>query len=925
MKRVLDWNKYIEKAVQTVAEGIVMLENNNALPLGVDDAVSVFGRIQLHYYKSGTGSGGMVNVSKVTGIVDGLIEAGVNIDQELLGIYRKWDEENPFDQGSGWGGEPWSQKEMPLDDDVVKKAASSSNKAIVIIGRTAGEEQDARIEAGSYLLTDNEKDMLKKVRKHFNKVIVLLNVGGLIDLQDILDCKPDALLYVWQGGMTGGTGTADVLTGKVSPSGKLPDTIAYKVTDYPSDKYFGDKKCDRYTEDIFVGYRWFETFAKDRVLYPFGYGLSYTTFDISFDKAERTGNEIIVTVKVKNTGNYKGKEVVQVYCEAPQGKLGKASRVLCGFTKTSELAPNETETVTLKISKRDIASYDDSGITGNRFCWLLESGSYKFYIGNDVRSPELAYSFNITEDQIIEKCSQALAPVIEFERFKACEKNNSIVYCMENVPVSEVDEAKRIAERIPKEIEYTGDKGIKLADVLSGKKSMNDFIAQLSDYDLSCIIRGEGMGSPRVTAGTASAFGGVSNSLTALGVPAGCCSDGPSGMRLDCGTKAFSLPNGTLIASTFNTELAKELFEFTGTEMIANKVDCLLGPGMNIHRHPLNGRNFEYFSEDPFLTGKMAASELKGLHKVGVTGTIKHFCANNQETNRHFVDSVVSERALREIYLKGFEIAVKEGNADSIMTTYGAINGLWTAGNYDLNTIILREEWGFDGFTMTDWWANVNYRGGEPKRNFYAPMAKAQNDVYMVCSDSSCVDEDIENALKDGTLTRAELQRNAANILNFILHTHAMKRIIGDEDTVEIINRGSDSGESDEPVVFYDLVKTLKIDLSDVKCVKGTNHSFALTVDTEGFFKMTITASSEQSPLAQIPVTVFAMGTAVGTFTWNGTNGKPVSFSLELPIFSRFTAIRLYFAQNGLDLHSVEFELTKTVDNMDIAFASEDK
>ena len=405
MKRVLDWDKYIEKAVQTVSEGIVMLENNKALPLESDDTVSVFGRIQLHYYKSGTGSGGMVNVSKVAGIVDGLLEAGVRINHELLSVYRKWDEENPFDQGSGWGGEPWSQKEMSLDDEVVKQAASVSNKAIVIIGRTAGEEQDARIEAGSYLLTDTEKDMLKKVRSHFKKVIVLLNVGGLIDLEEIKECKPDALLYVWQGGMTGGTGTADVLVGKVSPSGKLPDTIAYKVNDYPSDKYFGDKKCDRYTEDIFVGYRWFETFAKDKVMYPFGYGLSYTSFDISFDKAGRSGNDIVFSVKVKNTGNYKGKEVVQVYCEAPQGKLGKAARVLCCFAKTKELSPNETDNVTIKVSERYIASYDDSGITGKRFSWLLESGTYRFYIGNDARSAFLAYNFDVSEDKVVEKCS----------------------------------------------------------------------------------------------------------------------------------------------------------------------------------------------------------------------------------------------------------------------------------------------------------------------------------------------------------------------------------------------------------------------------------------------------------------------------------------------------------------------------------------
>ncbi len=925
MKMVLDWNKYIEKAVNTVSEGIVMLKNNNgALPLDMNETVSVFGRIQFHYYKSGTGSGGMVNVSKVTGILDGLLEAGVNINEELLGIYRKWDEENPFEQGSGWGGEPWSQKEMPIDDDVVKKAASVSKKAIVIIGRTAGEEQDLRLEEGSYLLSKTETDLLRKVRKFFDKVIVLLNVGGLLDLTDIEDCAPDALLYVWQGGMTGGTGTADVLTGKVSPSGKLPDTAAKKVSDYPSDPYFGNKIREPYTEDIFVGYRWFETFAKDSVLYPFGFGLSYTTFDIAMTYAKNTETETVIDVKVTNTGSYKGKEVVQVYCEAPQGRLGKPVRVLCGFEKTKELAPGESQSLKIKINHRDIASYDDNNNSDTAYSWILEKGKYTFHIGSNVRNCTDHFHFELDKDVVIEKCEQALAPVVEFDRIKAVTSDNILTAVKEKAPLSLVDEKQRLLASIPAEIEYTGDKGLKLADVKNGKCSMNEFIAQLSDHDLSCIIRGEGMGSPRVTAGTASAFGGVSDALTAFGVPAGCCDDGPSGMRLDCGTKAFSLPNGTLIASTFNKELIEELFTLVGMEMVANKVDCLLGPGMNIHRHPLNGRNFEYFSEDPFLTGKMASAELKGLHSVGVTGTIKHFCANNQETNRHTVDSVVSERALREIYLKGFEIAVKEGGAKTIMTTYGSLNGVWTAGNFDLNTTVLRKQWGFRGFTMTDWWANVNFRGEEPKRSYYVPMAKAQNDVYMVCSDSSCVDEDIEKAVADGVLTRAELQRNAANVLGVLLDTHAMKRIMGEKDAVEIINRYDSEGDGDEPVTFYELNERFTLDLNGVKSVKGENYSFAIIVNQPGFYNVTVTASSTQSSLAQIPMTFFAMGTPCGTFTWNGTDGKPVSYTKEIPFFSKFTAVRLYFAQSGLDLHSIDFELVRTVDNMDIAFASED-
>ena len=911
MGMILDWNKYLDKAAETVSEGIVMLKNDNsALPLKNDDVVSVFGRIQLHYYKSGTGSGGMVNVSKVTGITDGLREAGVSLNEELFDIYTSWDEKNPFNSGLGWGGEPWSQEEMPLDDDIVKNAAAKSSCAVVIIGRTAGEEMDAGVEPGSYLLTDKEKDMLAKVRKYFTRMTVLLNVGGLVDMSFVEEFSPDAVLYVWQGGMTGGTGTAAVLTGKVSPSGKLPDTIAYKVSDHPSDKNFGDRDRNFYREDIYVGYRWFETFAKDRVQFPFGFGLSYTSFDIAPADASFIGGKCTVTVKVRNTGNFSGKEVVQLYCCPPQGKLGKPSRVLCGFEKTKLLAPGESQDIVISFTEADIASYDDSGITGNKSCYVLEKGKYEIFAGSDVRSAAPVFSFDIDEDKVIERCTQALAPVMAFRRVKPVLSDGKLIPSEEDVPLSEVDEAKRRTDALPPEIPQTGDRGIKLSDVRDGRNTMEEFIAQLSDYDLSCIIRGEGMGSPRVTAGTASAFGGVSDGLNAFGIPAACCSDGPSGMRLDCGTKAFSLPNGTMIASTFNKELVRELFSYMGLEMTANKVDCLLGPGMNIHRHPLNGRNFEYFSEDPFLTGSMAAAELQGLHSAGVTGTIKHFCGNNQETNRHFLDDAVSERALREIYLKGFEIAVKRGKADSIMTTYGSLNGLWTAGNYDLDTVILRNEWGFTGFTMTDWWANINERGKAPDHVNFAAMAKAQNDVYMVCADGSSGEDNTLEKLASGELTRGELQRNAMNICRFIMGTHALERLSGTDNSAQIINRPADADDDGSPVVFYDLEREFTVDLSQVKAEKGRSFAFALTVNEPGWYDMTITASSQQSELAQIPLTVFVMGTASGTFTWNGTGGKPVAYSNTVPLFSRFSTIRLYFAQNGLDLQSIHFSFT---------------
>lgn len=912
MERILDWNKYLDTAAKMVSEGIVMLKNeNNALPLDTDKEVAVFGRIQFHYYKSGTGSGGMVNVTKVVNILDGLIDNGVKVNEKLLGTYRKWDKENPFDLGEGWGGEPWSQKEMPLDEGLVKETAKSCETAIVIIGRTAGEEQDNRLEAGSYLLSDDEIEMLTVVRENFKKVVLLLNVGNIIDMTDINRIAPDAVLYVWQGGMTGGKGTADVLTGKVSPSGKLPDTIAYKTSDYPSDANFGrEKNRDIYAEDIYVGYRYFETFAKEKVLYPFGFGLSYTAFEIKTEKAEITEGAVKLSVSVKNIGSYKGKEVIEVYCEAPQGRLGKAARVLCGFEKTRELVPQEEQVVEIAVDIAKLASYDDSGVTGNKSCYVLEAGEYKFYVGSDVRSAKYACSFEQGEDLVTERLTQALAPVESFERIKPVCEGGAFSIGREAVPVSEVDESARRLEKLPKEIAYTGDKGIKLWDVKNGKNTMDEFIAQLSDYDLSCIIRGEGMGSPRVTAGTASAFGGVSENLNGFGIPAGCCSDGPSGMRLDCGTKAFSLPNGTMIASSFNKELTRELFTFMGLEMAANKVDCLLGPGMNIHRHPLNGRNFEYFSEDPFLTGKMASAELKGMAGAGVTGTIKHFCANNRETNRHFIDSVVSERALREIYLKGFEIAVKEGGAFSVMTTYGRVNGLWTAGNFDLNTVILREEWGFKGFTMTDWWANINVRGKEPDKTDLAAMARAQNDVYMVCPDGEKNDDNTLAALENGGIERCELQRNAANICGFLLHTNALKRAEGIGDTAKVINREDEEQEDDKPVQFYKVDRDITLDLSDVDTKKGTSYSFALDLSNFGIYRVIVTASSTQSELAQIPMTLFSMGTAVGTFTFNGTGGKAVSMEKETPMFSRFTTFRIYFAQNGLDLHNIRFELT---------------
>ncbi len=904
MKRTLDWDKYLETSARAVSGGIVMLKNDGALPLKQGGTAAVFGRIQLHYYKSGTGSGGMVNVSKVIGITDGLLDAGYKLDEQLLNAYREWDEQNPFDYGEGWGGEPWSQKEMPLTDELVGGAASRADAAIVIIGRTAGEEMDNKLEKGAFLLSDLEEDMLRRVTSAFDKTVVLLNTGGLIDMSFMDRYPVSAVMYVWQGGMVGGAGTAAVLTGEVSPSGKLPDTIAYEISDYPSDKFFGSGDMDCYGEDIYVGYRYFETFAKDRVRFPFGFGMSYTSFDIAASDFKLDGDKVTGSVNVKNTGSTPGREVVQIYCSAPQGKLGKPARVLCGFDKTRTLQPGESQTLSFEIPLESVASYGDSGVTGHKSAWILEQGGYVFYAGADVRSASEAYSLTLPET-VVRQCKSALGPLTAFKRMV----NSSGKPEFEDVPLTGEafphDHAK-----LPAEIPQTGDRGIRLADVVNGKNTLEEFTAQLTDYDLSCIIRGEGMGSPKVTAGTAAAFGGVSDTLTALGIPCACCDDGPSGMRLDCGTKAFSLPNGTLLASTFDRPLMTELFTFMGLEMHTNQVDCLLGPGMNIHRHPLNGRNFEYFSEDPYLTGEMASAELAGLHSTGAEGTIKHFCGNNRETRRHFLDSVISERALREIYLRGFEKAVKKGGAKSVMTTYGQVNGVWTAGNYDLVTGILRDDWGFDGFTMTDWWANINRRGKAPDKSDFAAMAMAQNDVYMVTADGAACNDNTLDSLKSGELTRGELQRNAMNILRFLTTTHAMKRVMGCDDETEIINRPADAGDVDSTdIEFHDIDEDLTLDLTGITTEKGSSYAFGLNVSKPGVYKVTLTASSTLSELAQTSVSIFALGSPCGMFTFNGTGGAPVSQTKDVKFLSNFMSIRLYFGGSGLKTQSIRFEL----------------
>ena len=924
----LNWKDYIEAAVKTAAEGIVMLENkNNVLPLKKGTRVALFGRMQIHYYKSGTGSGGMVNVNHVTDIREGLNDCpDITLDAELMDIYDKWDEENPIDAGLGWGKEAWSQAEMHVSEELAKTLSARNDTAVIIIARTAGEDRDNSAEKGAYFLSDSEEQMLASVTKAFDNTVVLLNVGNIIDMSFVTKYDIKGVLYVWQAGMIGGISVARVLSGRVNPSGYLPDTIAKSLEDYASDAYFcKDLKEDIYHDDIFVGYRYFSTFGKDEVLYPFGFGLSYTDFDLTDPEFRFEDDTVTVSVTVKNTGKVPGKKAVMLYCKAPDGALSKPSRVLAGFAKTGTIPEDDEQRVTITAPVRRFASFDDDGRTGlGATGFVLEKGTYEFFLGSDFITAESVGSFDLSEGRLLEKLDTAMAPTKAFKRLVAV-PNGDGTYSMgeEDTPLATVNFLDSRMDRVKPEIPQTGDRGIRLTDVKHGKNTMDEFIAQLTDEDLSLIIRGEGMGSPKVTIGTAAAFGGVTKVLKAMGVPTLCCTDGPSGMRLDSGKKAFSLPNGTCLASTFNVELVEELYTYLGVEMLSNKIDALLGPGINIHRHPLNGRNFEYFSEDPLLTGLMAAAQVRALEKSGVTPVIKHLCANNRETNRREMSSTVSSRALREIYLPAFEIAVREAGARCIMTSYNRINDYYSANYYDQNTMVLREQWGFTGLVMTDWWAYINKEVTLAEKyslEDHSVMARSQNDVYMVCTSvekENLLESDTYKELTEGDgslITRAELQRNAANILNFAMNTPAMDRVEGNEIQINHI----DSPFSDDDVevdtdVFYSMTDEVTIECK-TKTSRGKDFVFGITCEKQGYYGLEFTGYSNLGELAQIPMTVYITSIPCAVITWNGTNGELVTKSCECMMYAKNCVFRAHFASGGVSIKSLKVKYLRSLD-----------
>ena len=913
---------------ESAGQGIVLLKNEkNMLPLGESDSISVFGRCQVNYYKSGTGSGGSVHVPFSVNLLDGfenLKKEGFKIpalNQELIQVYKNWINEHPFDSGNGeWASEPWCQVEMSLSDELVKAAAAKSKKAIFLIGRTAGEDQDNKAEEGSFYLTKTERENLRKICDSFEEVCVILNVSNIIDTSwlesEEFSGHIRALLYSWQGGMQGGQACADILCGKKSPSGKLSDTIAFKLEDYPSTKNFGSAEDEVYEEDIFVGYRYFTTFAKEKVQFPFGFGLSYTTFTQEVQKYDFDEENLYLEVKVTNSGSRTGAEIVQVYAECPQGKLGKAARVLCDFAKTKELESGKSEIVKISFPVKNLASYDDSGESGNAYSYILEEGIYSLYLGSDALHGEKILSkngkiadgseFTVTKTRVLEKLSQCCAPQKEFSRLKAGNQKSDggFELLSEKVPLSQENLGEKIKANLPKELGHaelvsaSNPAKIQFPDVVKNPALIDEFVASLSDKELMTLVRGEGMMSRKVTAGLASAFGGISQSLHDRGIPAVACSDGPSGIRMDNGKEASLVPIGTILACTWNPALVEDLYEALAKEMISKNIDVLLGPGCNIHRSPLNGRNFEYYSEDPLLSGKMAAAMCKGLARSGGIGTIKHFALNNQESHRRTENSVVSERALREIYLRPFEIAVKEGNARAVMTSYNGVNGHKSASNFDLNTSILRKEWGFTGLVMTDWWAAMNdcEKGGEASGRNMSYMIRARNDIYMVVvndtAESGGFGDNLPEALKNGSLMRSELQVCVKDILLFITETYAAHvplRPLKSEITISTVLDSVPAG---------------------VKIYAPEEYATDSALSGDMYFDVPETASYEVfggfikdggDTLSQSISNVLINGESVGSFECRSTNGVTMySVAVQLVLKKGVYKINLEHTKPGI-------------------------
>ena len=777
---------HIGLSKEAAKEGMVLLKNRgDILPLKKGTRVALFGKATFDYVKGGGGSGD-VTVAYIRNLYEGLKmqKDVVSIFEPLCDYYRK-DVERQYAQGSV----PGMTIEPEVPQELLDEAKAYADTAVISICRFSGEgwdrksivdtdnknmgegELDMAVRSskifanGDFCLSAQEAAMVETVKKNFSKVVVVMNVGGMVDTSwFVREDAIGAVLMAWQGGLEGGLAAAELLVGKGNPSGKLSDTFAQTLEDYPSTGDFHESRdYVNYTEDIYVGYRYFETVpgADQKVNYPFGFGLSYTTFQTDVLSAEEKDGQVRIQVQITNTGSRDGKEVVQVYFEAPQGRLGKPKRQLIAFAKTRSLRPGESQRLYLSFEIRDMASYDDTGKV-QKAAYVLEKGDYFFHVGTSVRDTvRLDYVYQVKGDTVTEQLESRLTPSElprrmlsdgSYEEVPQREGNDPNANELERMPEDMMEgyvPAVRPRDRYQLWREPYKKGAHIFKEVAEGKLTPEEFLAQLTDEETAQLLGGQ------PNTGVANTFG--YGNLPEYGVPSVMTADGPAGLRIapECGVTTTCWPCSTLLACSWNPEIVEAVGLAGGAEVKENNIAMWLTPAVNIHRSPLCGRNFEYYSEDPYLAGKLASAMVRGIQANHIGATVKHFALNNKETNRKNSDSRVSERAAREIYLKAFEIIVREAKPWSIMTSYNIINGHRASENADLLEGILRREWGFEGCITTDWWTC-----GEHYKE-----VKAGNDIKMGCG----YPERLLEALEKGCLTRKEMDACALRVLKLIL------------------------------------------------------------------------------------------------------------------------------------------------------------
>lgn len=741
-RRITGCDKHIGLSRYAASEGMVLLENDGTLPLKEGTTVSFFGVGTLEFVIGGGGSG-WVFPKYIHNPFEGISAKApkIKIYEPITKFYY---DKMLADPDVNKITHYFDEFECP--EELVKEASENSDTAIIIIHRFSKEGIDRSEKEGDFLLTDAENKLVKDVTKYFKKVVAVLNVGGMIDVSWIKENKNiGAALLAWQPGMEGGMAIGDILCGDINPSGKLTDTFAKRFTDYPSSETFNEsEEYVSYYEDIFVGYRYFETVpgAKEKVNYPFGYGLSYTKFDISKPVVEVDCDKIKVSVTVKNIGDFAGKEVVQCYFSAPQGKLTKSAISLVSFKKTKLLEKGESQDIFMEFKVSDMASYDDLGKC-KKSAYILEGGEYKFFVGNNCRDIiEADYKYTVKDDFVVVKqLSQLCAP-------NKLEKRMLADGSFEELPSFSIKEYD-IPEPVNNAKAPETEKPIQFESVFFEKISMDEFIAQMTDDELIDMLGGV------PNRGVANVCGMGGN--VRLGIPAFMTADGPAGLRISppVGIATTAWPCATLLACTWDPDIIYEIGKAGAVECKENGIPIWLTPALNIHRNPLCGRNFEYFSEDPLISGIFAANKVKGIKSEKINCAIKHFACNNKEVNRSYSDSRVSERALREIYLKGFEICVKEAAPAIVMTAYNIINAVRCCENYELIQKILRDEWGFKGMVTSDWSAVCDQ----------TVCVKVGNDIRMPIGKTEELKADLEN----GTLKRGHLELCVKRILSTFL------------------------------------------------------------------------------------------------------------------------------------------------------------